>query len=237
MKGTKLFNACGIPVQVHWTAFILMGFILISAKGYFFQITGSNTTAFLISVVMLVAMLGCLFLHELSHCLVAMRCGVNTKSITLIGIGMVAHMEATDLIEKRASNELKIAVAGPIASFVLAGIFYVILNFVFLGISSKNVGVIMVSNLRWINFIWGCFNILPMYPTDGGRILRSVLAMTTKDLIKATKIACHVGIYFVPVMIIGFTLIFGYVNPFLVAIGIYLMLRNRSELKQIKDLE
>lgn len=127
--------------------------------------------------------------HELTHSLVARKFGVSMKEITLFIFGGVAHMEK-DPPSPRA--EFMIAVVGPLSSFFLAGSFFLLYH---VGVGSgwpvTMTGVL--KYLSWLNMILAVFNLIPAFPLDGGRILRSILWRWKKDMRWSTDIASQIG--------------------------------------------
>ncbi|NOR14292.1 MAG: CBS domain-containing protein [Candidatus Aminicenantes bacterium] len=130
---------------------------------------------------------GSVLIHELSHSLVAIQQGEEVRSITLFILGGVAQISGEP---KQPLKEFVMALAGPFASLVMASLF-LMLNFV-LHTFSRPLAAAMFY-LFLLNVALACFNLLPGFPMDGGRILRSVIWQITGDLEKATKIASRVG--------------------------------------------
>jgi len=131
----------------------------------------------------------CLLAHELSHSYVAKRSGVRIARITLFMFGGVAEM-SEDV--KSAGGEFRMAIAGPLATFVMAGFFFLL----FLLAKSTGLSALLVVPLLYlgvINLAVGLFNLLPGFPLDGGRVLRAVLWRTTGDIKKSTRIASISG--------------------------------------------
>ncbi len=127
--------------------------------------------------------------HEMSHALVGRRYGVQFEGITLWIFGGIAEM-TRDADKPR--TEFLMAAAGPLASFLLAGLFYLAAAGLSLaGLAITVVGVL--SYLAWLNLILGVFNLVPAYPLDGGRILRSALWYRRDDVVSATRIASAFG--------------------------------------------
>lgn len=126
-------------------------------------------------------------IHELSHSLIAIHQGEQVRSITLFILGGVAQIHGEP---KQPLKEFVMALAGPFASFVLA-ILFLMLNFVLHGFSRPLAAAAFYLFL--LNVALGCFNLLPGFPMDGGRVLRSIIWQVTGDLEKATKIASRVG--------------------------------------------
>ncbi len=131
----------------------------------------------------------CLLLHEVSHSFVGKRNGVPINRITLFLFGGVAEM-GEDV--KDPVTELKMAVAGPFATFIISGAFY---GFYRLAKTIKAGGILVVPflYLSLVNLAIGIFNLLPGFPLDGGRILRAFLWKATGNLEKATKIGSFCG--------------------------------------------
>lgn len=126
--------------------------------------------------------------HEFAHALVARRRGVPVEGITLFLFGGVTQ---TKLESRRASDEFAISIVGPLTSLGLAAVFW--------GLSAIGDGVLHESvaselgYLGWINLALGVFNLLPGFPLDGGRVLRSVVWGVTGSLERATKVAATGG--------------------------------------------
>ena len=128
-------------------------------------------------------------IHEFCHSIVARRFGLAMKGITLFIFGGVAEMEEEP---KDAKTEFFMALAGPLASVVLAGVFY--------GLTALSSGLSWPIQLTgvlaylWpINLVLAAFNLIPAFPLDGGRVLRSALWAITGRLRWATKISSTIG--------------------------------------------
>lgn len=138
--------------------------------------------------------------HEFSHSFVARRFGMPIKGITLFVFGGVAEMEKEPPSPK---SEFLMAIAGPLASFLLAFAFS---RFEALALASSwPVPVIGVSHsLASINMIVAIFNLVPAFPLDGGRMLRALLWHYKNDLRRATYISSRIGSTFgLVLMIVG----------------------------------
>lgn len=143
----------------------------------------------IIGFVMALVFFVCLILHELSHSYVAKRSGIQIRRITLFLFGGVAEM-AEDV--KSPGTEFAMAIAGPLVTFILAGAFYGL----FLLAGSLDASLVIVAPLQylvWVNIFIGVFNLLPGFPLDGGRVLRSILWKITGDIRKATRVASIAG--------------------------------------------
>ena len=176
-------------MNLHWSWFIvfllLLWVILVlfqsnmeSSPYSYIPIAVITTFFFFISVL----------LHELSHSIVARRNGIPIRRITLFVFGGVAQM-SRDVTSPGV--EFKMAVAGPLCSYALCIIFgglYVLASF--LGAGTVAFGFAL---LGLVNFALGTFNLLPGFPLDGGRILRSLLWHHSDDLLKSTRTATRLG--------------------------------------------
>ena len=127
--------------------------------------------------------------HELSHAVVARQYGLRIAGITLFIFGGVAEMEEEP---RSAKVEFLMAIAGPIASLVLAVVFY---GAAALGKSAElPVPIVGVATyLGFINTVLAVFNLIPGFPLDGGRVLRAALWHFKGDLRQATRIAANIG--------------------------------------------
>ena len=128
-------------------------------------------------------------LHELSHSLVARRYGISMKGITLFIFGGVAQME-DDPPNPKA--EFWMAIVGPVSSLLISFVLFMML---WAGRSTAWPVEIsgVVAYLAWLNLVLAVFNLLPAFPLDGGRVLRSILWKWKQDLRWATSIASRVG--------------------------------------------
>src|SRR3979411_2535179 len=190
MQGSlKLGKFAGIDIRVHYTwffAFVLIAWSL--GLGYF---PAANAglgagTYWLLGIVSALLLFGSVLVHELGHSLVAGARGIRVDSIILFIFGGVTN------ITKEAStarDEFLIAVVGPATSLVLAGLFWLIGQVLPAGTALSAVA----SYLAFTNLLLGAFNIVPGFPLDGGRVLRSILWGTTGDMGRATQIAAYVG--------------------------------------------
>lgn len=182
----------GIPIYLDYSWFLILALLTwMLAQNYFplefknwtklsYWLVGSITSIFFfISIV----------LHELGHAIIAKNYKLKVKRITLFVFGGVAEISKES---PKSSAEFWIAIAGPITSFILAGIFYLLEI-----LSVKNQYLTAsFQYLALINFILAIFNLIPGFPLDGGRILRSIVWAVTKSYKKATTIAVNAGRFF-----------------------------------------
>lgn len=136
--------------------------------------------------------------HEFCHSLVARHYGLNIRGITLFIFGGIAEMEKEPATPK---SEFLIAIAGPLASFLLAFVFYQV--HLLATANEWSVFIIGVTYyLAYLNTILAIFNLVPAFPLDGGRMLRAALWAWKKNLRSATRIASQIGSGFGLVMMI-----------------------------------
>jgi Zn-dependent protease len=144
--------------------------------------------AWLAGLVATVCFFGSIVFHELAHALVARRSGLPVRGITLFLFGGVSQISEEPRDPK---VELRVAVVGPIASFVLAAAFLLAARA--LATEPPSVSQAVLEYLGWINAGLGAFNLLPGFPLDGGRVLRALVWWRTGSLQRATRLASNLG--------------------------------------------
>lgn len=189
------FRLAGIPLFLHISfLFVLPLMVWATAHNIRFLVhqpqfgfdldpaAFQGSIALVLGFIAVIGLFVSVVLHELGHSLTARRYGVKVRRITLWFLGGVAEFEE---MPKQRGAEAVVGIAGPIVSFVLAGIFAVLA-----AVLPRTVPAvwIVVFYLAWINFTLGLFNLLPALPMDGGRILRSLLALKMPHA-KATRVA------------------------------------------------
>ena len=190
-RGIPLFKVRGIQLRMHYT----FPLILIFAAIQFALLTGRGLTGAAFGVVVTSILFVIVVLHELGHSIAAQSYGIQVKQIVLLPIGGVAQLGR---IPEKPSQELVISAAGPLVNFALAALMAVFglaygLDLQF-GLSLP--GSISASGVfTYIfaaNLFLGLFNLLPAFPMDGGRILRSLMAMRM-EYSRATTLAVTIG--------------------------------------------
>lgn len=174
-KRYRLCELFGIPVYVDLSFAILLFIFITSDRSITFGIASALVLA--ISVV----------LHEFGHALTARAFGYRTNDITISLLGGCASMIS---LPRKAHQEFLTAIAGPLVSFALAAMVFLLDVFEIRIVNDWLRGVL--SYLLWINVMLGLFNLLPGFPMDGGRIFRSVMRIFMSRP-KATFIAMWVG--------------------------------------------
>lgn len=190
-RGIKLFTILGFEVKIDLSWLVLA--ILITwtlAQGLFPEYYQDLSTSayWWMGAAGMVGLFVSIVLHELSHSLVARRFGIPMHGITLFIFGGVAEMSDQP---QNPKSELLMAIAGPIMS--------VIIGLALLGIDNafgagwpKPVHGVLVY-LGFLNLILAGFNMLPAFPLDGGRVLRSLLWIWKDNLRWATRVASRIG--------------------------------------------
>jgi CBS domain-containing protein len=154
-----------------------------------------------------------------------MRAGIHIPDITLFVFGGVSRLSED---AKDPKTEIKIAAVGPLTSFALAGLFWIVATRFAVGLGLVEA---VVRYLAWINVALGVFNLIPAFPLDGGRILRAVWWWRTGSLLRATRVSSDVGKGFaVVLMLLGAAQIFfGGLLPGVWLIFIGMFLRGMAE--------
>lgn len=214
----------GIPIYIHWTFLILIVYLV-----YGHSVRGDDFAATVEGVGFVLAIFGCVVLHELGHALAARRYGVPTSDITLLPIGGVARLQR---IPEHPAEELVVALAGPAVNLLIAGGLYLggarfptEMNFEEFVIAGP-----FLSRLMFFNVFLLLFNLLPAFPMDGGRVLRALLAMVM-PYARATRAAASVGQFMA--ILFGFLGLTG--NPFLLLIALFVWIGAEAEARQVEE--
>jgi Zn-dependent protease len=228
----RLFRIRGIDIGLHVTLVILFLMPLLDLAN------GLGTAVY--SFAFLVGLFSSVLVHELAHSLVAIRSGVKVKQIILTPIGGIASVGMV----KDAVTELKISLAGPLVSLGIGAVLLIAL----VSSGGGDVGKALATGrfieqpslfnfallLMYLNFVLGIFNLfVPIFPMDGGRVLRSMLCMIT-DKLKATRIAVYVGQAFLSMLFV-FGLTGG--SIWIMAIAVFLFIAGITELKLTETSE
>ena len=199
-RSWKLGRFAGIDVYIHTTFLLLVGFY-----GVMYWFNGRGVGAMLEGVSFILALFGCVLLHEYGHALMARQYGIPTRDITLYPIGGVARLER---MPEKPRQEFWVALAGPAVNVVIAlgvGLWLWLTNALVpvreLGMTSGS----FLARLMIVNISLVVFNLIPAFPMDGGRVLRALLA-TRMDYVRATKLAASLGQ--------GIAFVFGFIGMF-----------------------
>jgi Zn-dependent protease len=207
----------GIPIRLHIS-------LLIAA----FLFSVYSGLGFLATLILAVIIFGSVALHELGHSVVARAKGGYIHEIVLYPFGGAAKISN---IPKKPVDEILVALAGPAVSLVLALLF---------GYGSRYVALLAYPS--YINGLLFFFNILPVFPMDGGRVLRAALSLG-RGRVQATRIAATVGKYFCGLFVLiglfGLPMrLLGFIGPFdrnfmLAFIGIYIYHAGQMEYRMV----
>lgn len=197
MGSTKLFTIRGIDVKMHITFPLIL--VWAAVQYGFLNTRRFSPSGAAFGVVITLLLFVCVVIHELSHSLTAVRMGFPVHDIVLLPLGGVSQMKR---MPERPTQELLMAIAGPLSNVVIAGVLIVA------GLSLPvNLGgglrkmLVNPTRLGWedtlpylifTNLGLAVFNLLPAFPMDGGRVLRALLA-TVMPHARATALAVSVG--------------------------------------------
>lgn len=183
----RLGTIRGIAVHIHWT------FWLIPMIYAFSAIATAGLGAGLFTLTLVLAIFACVLAHELGHAFAAEAFGIPTRDITLLPIGGVARLAR---IPETPTQELLIALAGPAVNVAIALFLVAVFPLTQWATQAESPWmetlVALIDNLLLANLVLVVFNMLPAFPMDGGRVLRSLLAMRMTHL-RATEIAARIG--------------------------------------------
>lgn len=223
----RIATVAGIEVRIHLTFLLLLAFIGIS----YYSIGGRE--AALEGVGFILLLFACVLLHEFGHAIAAKAFGIETPDITLLPIGGVARMQR---MPDKPYQELIVALAGPLVNVIIAAVLFIVIGLRVDWEQATNLADpsgSLLAKLAAVNVMLVLFNLIPAFPMDGGRVLRSLLAMVMGHA-KATQIAARIGQ--------GLAFVFGFVglfvNPMLIFIALFVYLGASSEnaMAQMKEV-
>jgi Zn-dependent protease len=210
---TRIGTAFGIPLYLHWSFLLIPGYVLVSGL-----MMGRPPFGIAADLLLVAAIFTCVVLHELGHALSARRFGVETRDIILLPIGGVARLER---IPRRPLHEFLVAIAGPAVNVVLAAVLLAI-ALPLVGVNGLTEPSSFTANFTGkviaVNIAMVVFNLVPAFPMDGGRILRSALAARF-GFLQATRWAATVGR--VLAVVLGLAGLFVLNNPILMLIALF----------------
>lgn len=203
----KLGRVAGIDLFLHPTFLLLLIFAAVSGGGLW-------------AAALTLAVFACVLLHEFGHALTARAFGIETEDITIYPIGGLARLRR---MPRSPKAELLITLAGPAVNVVIASALALVLMLI-LVVDSGPVGAWIatsVAQLMWINVGLAVFNMLPIFPMDGGRVLRAALS-ARMGRVRATDIAATLGRRLSVVLGVVFFLAFGLSIQLLLPIFLYI---------------
>lgn len=223
----------GIPVKVHWSFGFMLFYVL-----FLGQAIGLNAERMVWFAIYILVLFFCVILHEYGHALAAKKYKVETLDIIISPIGGLARLKS---LPDKPLQEFFIAIAGPLVNVVIATVLGLVIvfgltqnpldiseNFSQIHVFSEFLKMVFLTNVALF-----VFNLIPAFPMDGGRVLRSLLALKMTRL-KATLIASSIG----KMLAVGFV-IAAFLNQHLILgfIGVFIFLMAHAEYKQIKLLD
>ena len=186
--GFKIGRILGIPIYLHSSWFLIFALITYQFGSEFNGVNPNWTPAqgWALGLLTSALFFGSVLFHELSHSVVAIRYRIPVASITLFFFGGVARISREP---DRPGQEFLIAVAGPVSSYFLAGCFWLLATFA----PRASMAGALGTQLWWINAMLATFNLVPGFPLDGGRILRSIIWGITRNYTRSTRISARAG--------------------------------------------
>jgi Zn-dependent protease/CBS domain-containing protein len=220
----KLARVAGIDVYVHATFVIVVAWI-----GLVYWNQSQSVAAVVEGVGYILALFGCIVLHEFGHALTAARYGIRTRDITLLPIGGLARL---DRMPEVPIQELWVALAGPAVNVVIALLLFFWLQVTGSWESVEQIGLAtggFVEQIMLANVMLVGFNLLPAFPMDGGRALRALLA-TRMEYTRATQRAASIGQ--------GMAILFAFLgllgNPILIFIALFVWMGAGAEASMVQ---
>lgn len=200
----KIGSVLGIPIKLHITFILVLPMFAyifsVNPQPFGFAGVEPPTMRYALSAMASILLFASVLLHELAHSYLAKRYGVKIDSITLFLFGGVSAMEE---IPKKPGQEAKMAFAGPLTSIIIGSICVSMYRYLISQNPARSLNPVYL--VFWIlgsmNLILGIFNLLPAFPMDGGRVLRSLYARKM-SYVKATHRAVSVGKFFAILMAI-----------------------------------
>lgn len=205
----RIGRIAGIDIYIHFSLLIILAVLTWSlATGWFAQLYPgwSTATYWIVSLAASILLFVSVLLHELAHSVVARARGLPVTNIILFLFGGVSNLQHEP---EKPGVEFQMAVVGPVVSLLLGGLGLGL----FAALRGSNpqleaiLGYLGISNL-----LLGVFNLIPGFPLDGGRVLRSIIWKATGNLRRATRIASLIGQAIAYLFIVGGIWIFFTVN-------------------------
>ena len=189
-EGIQIGRIYGIPIFLHTSWFIIFGLIAASFYSEYNALQLNIPSSRLVGLGLMTSLLFCtsLVLHEVAHSVIAKHYKIPVVAITLFVFGGVSRIGREP---GRAIEEFNIAVAGPLSSLFLAGMFWLVERQAQAG--SNAILTTLAGSLAGINAMLAVFNLIPGFPLDGGHIFRAIVWGFNKDYARATRIAARSG--------------------------------------------
>jgi len=233
LRTFTLFTFKGIDLKISWsfqvflTLIFVMGFIAGLSKGVPVALASGCTILF-----MLVFAYGFVTIHEYGHALAAKHLGYKTRDIALYPMAGLASISGD--WHKNPWHEFIITVFGPLTNVVMGGVAFIVLQFC----PPETLQHALVNFAFKVNFTLLIFNLIPVYPMDGGRIFRSIVGGITNDwwlgTIWATRVSFICGLIAVP---LGFYFDYAIAGLMIGFMGLLASQAELSHLKNIREIE
>ena len=194
-RGITLFRIFGFEVRLDWSWLIIAVLVTWSLARAAFPshyLGLPRTTYWIMGVIGALGLFVSLVLHELGHAYIALKEGIPMRGITLFIFGGVAEMGDEPPSPKA---EFWMAIAGPIVTVIIAAASFGLAKLSYAAGWPIEVMAVL-SYLAWINAVLLAFNLVPAFPLDGGRVLRSILWGIKKNMLWATRVASLIGTAF-----------------------------------------
>jgi len=232
-SGFRIGSILGIPIYLHASWLLIFALITYSLSRQFTSLhpAWSARQGWTVGLLTSILFFASVLFHELSHSVVAMHYKIRVVSITLFIFGGVARIGREP---SKAIQEFNIAIAGPISSYLLGGLFFALT----LAFPSNDAIGAAGQWLVIINLSVATFNLLPGFPLDGGRIFRAAVWGATKDFTRATRVASVSGqLVAYGIMLVGAWFAAAkndwQTGLWLICIGIYLQSAARDSIAQL----
>jgi Zn-dependent protease len=220
----------GTQVRIHATFALLLAFVAWESLQH-----GGSARSAVEAVLLICVMFFCVLLHEFGHILAARSFGIRTPDVTLLPIGGVARLER---MPRRPLEELIVALAGPLVNVLIA----ILLTPFVPGplrwtIHSLEHSTGILEMLRNWNLFMVAFNLLPVFPMDGGRVLRAIIHYFTRNYQQATRTAASLGQAIAILLPLALWVLGLRFSPMLILTALFIFVAAGSEANQVEEEE
>lgn len=225
----RVARVFGIDIKLHVSWFFIFFLLAWSLATWYFPTKYDFTTVtnWVLGYIATILLFVCVAAHELAHSVVGQHHGIKVYSITLFFFGGIANISDNKLTP---DTELKVSLAGPALSLVLAGGFFLLTKVPLIPQITA-----VFKYLAILNAFLAVFNLLPGYPLDGGRVLRAIIWKATGDIKKATRYASDggkvIGYILVSIGVIGIFL--GYGGLWYILLGLFIVFLADAGFRQV----
>ncbi|MBW2983949.1 site-2 protease family protein [Candidatus Woesearchaeota archaeon] len=225
----KVARVFGIDIKLHISWFFIFFLLAWSLATWYFPTNYEFSTAvnWVLGYIAAALLFVSVAAHELAHSVVGQHHGIKVYSITLFFFGGIANISDQKISPE---TELKVSLAGPILSLVLAAGFFLLTKVPLIPQITA-----VFKYLAILNTFLACFNLLPGYPLDGGRVLRAIIWKATGNIKKATKYASDGGktIGYALVFVGVVSIFFGYGGLWYILLGLFIVFLADAGFQQV----